>query len=79
MKLNQYIELHERYISLLVDYHNAYTSWVRSQSLEKTTALRKILKEMRKVQHEMWATSNDAMKESKQRKRQKWNREHKEQ
>jgi len=79
MKLNQYITLHEKYISLLVDYHNAYTAWVKSQSLDKTIVLRRIIKEMRKTQHAMWFTANEAMKESKQRKRQKWNREQKEQ
>jgi hypothetical protein len=72
--LNKYIELHERYISLLVEYHNAYTAWVKSQSMEKTLVLRRVLKEMRVVQYDMLSEAQETMKESKRLKREKWNR-----
>jgi hypothetical protein len=72
--LNQYIELHERHIALLVKYHNVYVYWVKDQSIRKTLELRSILKEMREVQLLMWKEAQKTMKESKEQKRKKWNR-----
>ena len=72
--LNKYKELHERHIDLIVEYHNRHTDFMRSPTVRNTGDLRKVLKEMRAIEKELWSVAQQTHKAVKNEKRIQWGR-----
>ena len=70
--LNKYKELHSLYIDLLVEYHNKHTDYVRKQTRQNTGDLRRVIKQMREVQKEMWDLAQQRMWELRYENRERW-------
>ena len=72
--LNKYKDLHNQFISLLVEYNNRHTDYLRSQTVKSTGALRKVTKQIRVIQKELWKVSQERLEELKNEKRISWGR-----
>ncbi len=62
-EFDRYKELYNKFVVLLTDLHNTNVSYVRAPSYRNGMTLRKILRQLRVVEKELWSASVKASAE----------------
>jgi hypothetical protein len=64
IELDKYKDVYHRFVVMLTDLHNANVHYTKGPSVRNGITLRRILRELRILEKEMWIASQKASKEA---------------